>query len=79
MRGVKAAIAGMGGNMITLDRARREAYGVTTGCAPLERVANVERLFPEEWMPAEPGGPLREFAEWARPLLGEVAPFARLQ
>lgn len=71
---VRAAISGASGQMVTLRRERGESYAVQTGLVGLERVAYLERPFPEEWRSTEmlEGG--GAFAAWAAPLVGDVPP-----
>jgi 6-phosphofructokinase 1 len=74
----RAAYQSNSGEMITLERAPGSRYAVTTGSVSLDRVANVERLFPSDWMNANGTGVLAVFRDWAAPLVGEVHPFPRL-
>jgi ATP-dependent phosphofructokinase / diphosphate-dependent phosphofructokinase len=69
---VRAAMEGQSGVMVTL------AHDGSTGLAPLEKVAFVERLFPAEWR-SEAGNDVRpEFLDYVRPLVGEVEPYGSL-
>ncbi len=76
---VEAARRGETGKMVTLVREPGCEYRCDTGLVELEKVAYAERLLPREWIGAagndvEPG-----FLEWARPLVGEVAPHAAFE
>ncbi|MCS7314170.1 MAG: 6-phosphofructokinase [Bryobacterales bacterium] len=75
---VHAALEGESEKMVTLVREPGAAYRVRTGLVELERVANVERRFPTEWIHPEGNDVLGPFLEYARPLTGEIAPRARL-
>jgi 6-phosphofructokinase 1 len=77
---VRAAVAGETGKMVTLVREPGASYRVRTSLTSLDAVANVERLFPEEWMGSSPDGPMSpQFRDYAAPLIGEVEPYARLR
>jgi ATP-dependent phosphofructokinase / diphosphate-dependent phosphofructokinase len=76
---VRAAAEGAGGQMVTLLRDGRSPYAVKTGLVELERVAFVERPFPQEWRNAEGNGVLSAFREYAAPLIGEISPHETLQ
>lgn len=75
---VRAAIQGESEKMVTLVREPGPGYRVRLGLAELERVANVERRFPLEWIHPEGNDVLAPFLDYARPLAGEIAPRARL-
>ncbi|HEX7359666.1 MAG TPA: diphosphate--fructose-6-phosphate 1-phosphotransferase [Bryobacteraceae bacterium] len=79
-RAVAAAVAGHGGNMVTLRRDENSPeYRIDTALAPLEEVALRERHFPAEWRNAEGNGILPEFQNYVLPLVGEIAPLAQIQ
>src|SRR5580693_304140 len=69
---VRAASAGITGKMITLERKPGVNYESSTGLAELADVAVQERLFPREWLPAEPGDDMPEFRAWIEPLTGPI-------
>ncbi len=69
---VRAAAAGVTGKMITLMRESGGSYRCRTGLADLEKVAYTERPFPEEWIAPAGNDVLPAFAEWVRPLAGEI-------
>lgn len=48
--GVEYALAGKSGVMVTIERAKARNYRWTLGEAPLEKVANVERKMPREFI-----------------------------
>lgn len=74
---VRAAVAGESGKMVTLLREPGTGYRVTTGLAPLEKVAYDERLLPASWIAPAGNDVAAEFLDWVRPLTGPVAPHAR--
>jgi len=76
---VRAATAGISERMVTLVREAGPGYRIETGLAELERVANAERLFPQEWIHPEGNDVLPAFLEYVKPLTGEVAPRPRLR
>ncbi len=69
---VKAAMNGASAQMVTLVRQPGESYRVQTGLVDLERVAFLERLFPEEWRAREISPRDGAFRQWAAPLVGEL-------
>jgi 6-phosphofructokinase len=76
---VRAAVAGHSGEMVTLEREPGPVYACTTGLTPLERIANVERLLPDEFIKASNNGVTEAFVAYARPLIGEpLRAYARL-
>ena len=50
---VELAIAGKSGLMATIERTSDSPYAWTTGSAPLDKVANVERKMPREFISAD--------------------------
>jgi ATP-dependent phosphofructokinase / diphosphate-dependent phosphofructokinase len=75
---VRAALAGITGKMITLERQPGATYECCTGLAELAEVAAQERLFPRAWLPAEPTGDMPAFREWLQPLTGPIPPIPLL-
>ena len=76
---VQAALAEASGYMVTLDRQPGPEYAVETGLAPLDQVANAERLVPDAFINAQGNGVTPAFVDYARPLIGgPLSPFARL-
>ena len=71
---VRAAASGVTGKMITLLREDSASYRCATGLADLEKVACAERAFPEEWIGPVGNDVLPAFADWVRPLVGNVDP-----
>jgi len=76
---VRAAVEGATERMVTLVREPGREYRVYTGLVELERVANIERRFPPEWIHPEGNDVLEPFLDYARPLTGPVLPRARLR
>jgi len=77
-RAVLAAIQEQGGNMVTLLEPH-PGQPPETGLASLDRVALLERRFPEEWR-NEPGNDVTpEFRNFIEPLTGEVPLFQELR
>ena len=75
---VRAAQEGKSGVMVTLIRDEGPAYGVSTGLAPLECVAFVERLFPATWRSPQGNDVLPSFRDYVLPLTGAIPPYQRL-
>jgi ATP-dependent phosphofructokinase / diphosphate-dependent phosphofructokinase len=75
---VRAACQGASGTMVTLLREAGAEYAISTGLAPLERVALVERLFPAAWRNVSGNDVLPEFRDYAVPLVGPIAHYEGL-
>ncbi|HLK20778.1 MAG TPA: diphosphate--fructose-6-phosphate 1-phosphotransferase [Bryobacteraceae bacterium] len=75
---VRAALDGVTGKMIALERQPGPDYVCTTGLVPLAKVAGHERLFPPEWLPAQPSSDMPAFRAWLAPLTGEIPPLPLL-
>jgi 6-phosphofructokinase 1 len=69
---LRAALEGKTRVTVTLLRAPGPNYCVSTGFAPLEKVASTERLFPAEWRNAAGNDITAAFREYAAPLVGPV-------
>lgn len=77
--GVRHAVEGRSGSMVTLVREPGPAYACTTGLAPLDQVANGVKLMPREYINPEANFVTSAFVEYARPLIGNPLPrYARL-
>jgi ATP-dependent phosphofructokinase / diphosphate-dependent phosphofructokinase len=76
---VRAAVSGLSGLMVTLVREPDGPYRVRTGLAPLEKVANAERLLPAAWIHKSGHDVTRELLEYVSPLAGEIEPRPRLR
>ncbi len=77
-RAVLAAIQEQGGNMVTLLKPC-PGEAMETGLASLDRVALVERHFPEAWRNEAGNDVVPEFREFLEPLTGEVPLFQELR
>jgi len=75
---VRAALQGATGKMITLVRQAGLLYHSTIGLADLDKVANIERLFPTEWIHPDGNDVRPAFLDYAAPLAGKIEPHARL-
>ena len=72
---VVAAKEGKSGVAATLVRVANEPYRFTTGIAPIEEIANKEKVFPVEWINEEGTGLTEEYIRYALPLIqGELVP-----
>lgn len=69
---VRGACQGLSGLMVTLIRGEGPEYTVTTGMAPLERVALLERLFPAEWRSPSGNDVSPAFRNYLAPLIGSI-------
>ncbi len=77
---VLAALAGETGKMVTLIREPGPVYRSTTGLVELEKVANVERYLPDDFINGDGNFVTEAFIEYARPLIGgDLPPYARLR
>ena len=75
---VRAALAGSGGNMVSLCRSPGRKYCVSTGLVPLSDVAFIERAIPPAWRNAEGNDVESPFLQWAKPLAGPITAFEKL-
>ncbi len=76
---VRRATADESDLMITLDRVADAPYRITYGAVALERIANTERLLPDEYIGADGRSITDAFRRYALPLLGDpLPPYARL-
>jgi len=65
--------------MVTLDRAPGPRYECRAGQIPLERVANVEKFLPPDFINERGNGVTQAFIDYAMPLIGDPIPdYARL-
>ena len=71
---VRQAAGGTSGYMVTLVRQPGDAYRCKTGLAPLEEVANVEKLLPDEFINPDGNFVTEGFKAYTRPLLGGPLP-----
>lgn len=73
-KAVELALKGDAGKMITIKRDEGEPYKSSFGVAPLESVANVEKLMPDEFINSEGNHITDAFKEYALPLIGSPLP-----
>jgi 6-phosphofructokinase 1 len=77
---VKSALEGKSGFMAAIEAERQPVYSSRMRLVPLEKVANVEKAFPPEWVNAEGNGLTADFSAYCLPLTGTSAPgYACLQ
>jgi len=76
---VRQATQGTSGHMVTLVREPDAVYRCTTGLAPLEAVANAEKLLPAEFINDRGNGITQAYCDYARPLLGALPVHTRLE
>ncbi|HTI14863.1 MAG TPA: 6-phosphofructokinase [Dictyobacter sp.] len=69
--GVSALLDGESDKMITLVRQTEPEYHCTTDLVDLEKVANVQRLMPTEYLNEEKTMVTQAFYDYALPLIGE--------
>ncbi|ADB17152.1 phosphofructokinase [Pirellula staleyi DSM 6068] len=65
------ATTGQSGYMATILRNEGSIYSVRYDKAPLELVANSERMFPKNWITAAGNDVTDDFIRYAKPLVGE--------
>jgi 6-phosphofructokinase 1 len=77
---VKSAVQEKSGFMVAIDAIRKPSYSSQLRLAALEKVANIEKLFPREWINHGGNGVNSEFFEYCSGLIGTEAPeYANLQ
>lgn len=78
--GVQALLDGESDKMITLLRQTEPTYHCTTGVADLAKVANVQRLLPDNFLNVEKTMVTQAFYDYALPLIGgPLADYAQLE
>lgn len=71
--GVKAAVSGLTGRMISFCRKGNDPYELECSTVDVNEVCNKEKLFPAEWMVNHGTDVSQEFIDYALPLIqGEV-------
>jgi 6-phosphofructokinase len=75
---VRAALEGRSGEMISIRRIAGPEYRSEMAAVPLDDVAGIVRLFPDEWIAPEGNDVAPQFLAWARPLAGPIEPHIRL-
>ena len=73
---VKAAMDGATNRVIIIKRLSSEPYAFATDAMEIEKMANIEKLVPREWITPEGDYVNGEYLDYARPLIqGEVMPY----
>lgn len=70
----KLAMAGVSGVMVSIKRESTSPYAYSMAEAPLEKVANEEKKFFDEWINDAGNGVTEEFRQYCLPLIGEPFP-----
>ena len=77
--GVHALLNGESDKMVTLVRQDEPTYHCTTGLAELDKVANVQRLLPDDYLNESKTMVTPAFYDYALPLIGRpLIPYTRL-
>ena len=76
---MRAAHEGRTGVAVTLVREPGREYQVSTGLAPLEKVASRERLFPSEWRNTAGTDVTAAFQDYVSPLVGTIPHYTHFQ
>jgi len=71
---VRQAIAGVTGKMVTIERVSDEPYRSRFGLVDLDKVANSEKLIPDEFLSPAGNDVTEAFIKYARPLIGGPLP-----
>jgi 6-phosphofructokinase 1 len=71
---VKQAVGGCWEGMVTLVRDPGPGYHCSLQVVSLAKVANKEKMLPAEFMNEAGNYPTQAFLDYARPLVGELAP-----
>lgn len=73
---VQAALNGETGKMIIFNRTSNEPYNITTSTYDVNKIANIEKVIPDEWIINDGTYVSDEFVAYCRPLIiGELTPF----
>ena len=72
--GVKAAMEGLTGQMITLQRVSEDPYQAISGLHPVELVANLEKKVPAAWIDTDALAVREEAVRYVRPLVQAELP-----
>ena len=72
----QAAFNGDTGKMIIFTRTSNEPYNITTSTYDVNKIANIEKVVPDEWITNDGTYVSDEFIAYCRPLIiGELIPF----
>lgn len=79
--GVKYALEGQSGYMVSLVRESDAPYSCVTGLAPLDKVANATKIVPADMMAPNGADVNEKFLRYVTPLVGElsVSDYVRLE
>ena len=72
--GTRALLNGESDKMVTLIRHTEPAYHCSTGLVELSRVANVQKLLPDEYLDTSKTMVTQAFYDYALPLIGDPLP-----
>ena len=75
---VAAALSGIRGVMITLERDDTHGYNCYTGTAPLEEVGGRVRPMPESFLSRDEAFVTQDFIDYLKPLVGSLPTIGRL-
>lgn len=73
-----AAIQGQSEGMVAIRRDSNVPYRSSTFLTPLENVARIERLMPQDWISAEANDVTQAFIDYVLPLIPKVESYPRL-
>lgn len=79
VQGVRLAIEGKSGVMVTLERKSNHPYVCETGTIPLEDVTMKTKLMPDNYISDDGFFVTDEFIEYIKPLVGEMPRYAELK
>jgi 6-phosphofructokinase 1 len=71
---VKSTVRGKSGFMVGIEAIRKPSYSSQLKLIDLEKVANIEKCFPDEWINSEGNGVNAGFSDYCFPLMGTEAP-----
>jgi len=72
--GVKAAMEGQTGQMVTLQRVSEDPYQAISGLYPVEKVANLEKKLPAAWIDSKNLTVTEDAVRYVRPLVQAELP-----
>ncbi|MDR1248843.1 MAG: 6-phosphofructokinase [Treponema sp.] len=71
---VKSAVQGKSGFMAAIEATREPSYSSQLQLIDLEKIANIERVFPKDWINPAGNGVNAEFFDYCAGLIGTEAP-----
>jgi ATP-dependent phosphofructokinase / diphosphate-dependent phosphofructokinase len=78
-KAVELAVQGSTGLMVTLERVPGDIYRSTTATVPLKDVAVRAKPMPDDYINDEGNFVTEKFIEYAKPLVGELPEYVRLE